>query len=49
MNLSTSRLRSRTGLAIGIYLLTCASLGLFAHAQMNALQLVQNSRPTNYR
>lgn len=45
MNLIASRLRSRTSLAIGFYLLVCASLGLFAQAQMNALNLVQNSAP----
>ncbi len=50
MNSLTSRLRSRTSLAIALYLLTCASLGFFAHAQMNALNLVQNGRPTlSYR
>ncbi|MGF1603140.1 MAG: hypothetical protein ACFCU8_14170 [Thermosynechococcaceae cyanobacterium] len=45
MNSFTSRLRSRTSLAIGFYLLVCASLGLLAQAQMNALSLVQNSSP----
>ncbi|MEO0378183.1 MAG: hypothetical protein AAF329_27015, partial [Cyanobacteria bacterium P01_A01_bin.17] len=45
MNSFTSRLRSRTSLAIAVYLLTGASLGLFAQAQMNALHLVHNGRP----
>ncbi len=46
MNSLTSRLRSKTSLAVALYLLTGASLGLFAQAQMNALQLVQSGRPT---
>lgn len=46
MNSLASRLRSKTGLAIGVYLLACISLGLLAHAQINAMNLVPNSRPT---
>ncbi len=45
MNSLTSRIRSKTSVAIGLYLLVCASLGLFAQAQMNAMRLIQTGRP----
>jgi hypothetical protein len=50
MNSLPSRLRSKTGLAICLWLLVCASLALFAQAQMNAMRLMDNSRPiVNHR
>ncbi len=44
MNTLTSRICSKTSLAIGLYMMTMASLGFLAHAQINAMQLMQPGR-----
>ena len=45
----TSLLRSRTSLALGLYLLVLLSLGFLAHAQVDAMRLVQHARPISSR
>ncbi|WP_299403802.1 hypothetical protein [Acaryochloris sp. IP29b_bin.148] len=45
MNSFTSRICSKTSLAIGLYLAAMVSLAFLAHAQLNAMQLIQTSRP----
>lgn len=49
MSSLTSALRSRTLLALGLYLLVLLSLGLLANAQVDAMRLVQHIRPASGR
>ncbi len=44
MNSFSSLIRSKTSLAIGLYILVFVSLGVLARAQISAMQLVQPGR-----
>jgi hypothetical protein len=49
MNSLPSLLRSKTSLALGIYLLVFASLFFLVDAQIHSMQLLQAGRPTFLR
>jgi hypothetical protein len=49
MNSLSSLIRSKTSLALGIYVLAFASLFFLVDAQIHSMQLLQAGRPTFLR
>ncbi len=48
MNPFVSLVWSKTGLAVVVYLLVVLTLGAFAEAQINSLELMQFTRPIEF-